>query len=65
MKILNATPGKIFAYKDKNGTEILLGTVLYLGKNDNSVCYYEVEKPIELDENGSIIVDNSTENVVQ
>lgn len=47
MKILNATPGKVFAYKDKDGREVILGQTLYLGINDNGSRYYEVDEQIE------------------
>ena len=42
-KILIASEGKIFAYKDDNGEEVKLGSVLYLGVNDDGSRYYEVE----------------------
>ena len=43
MKTLIAEQGKVWAYKE-NGEEIILGSVLYLGKNDNGERYYQVEK---------------------
>lgn len=52
-KILRASEGKIFAYKDNNGEEIKLGSVLYLGVNDDGSRYYEVEE-IKDGENNSI-----------
>ena len=42
MKTLIAEQGKVWAYTE-NGEEIILGTVLYLGKNDNGERYYQVE----------------------
>ena len=46
-RILTASEGKIFAYKDNNGEEIRLGSVLYLGINDDGSRYYEVDEVIE------------------
>ena len=43
MKILKASEGKIFAYKDRTGEEVKLGYVLYLGVNDDETRYYEVD----------------------
>ena len=66
MKIITASEGKIFAYKDEQGQEIILGQTLYLGINDDGSRYYEIEDSILIpDENNTIIVDNSTENVVE
>lgn len=66
MKIITASEGKIFAYKDEQGQEIILGQTLYLGINDDGSRYYEIEDPILIpDENNTIIVDNNTENVVE
>ena len=50
MKTLIAEQGKVWAYKE-NGEEIILGSVLYLGKNDNGERYYQVEKPSNKPEN--------------
>lgn len=50
MKILQAEEGKVFAYKDENGEEVVLGEVLYLGKNDDGSRYYQVEKPQEVED---------------
>ena len=46
-KILRASEGKVFAYKDNNGEEVKLGSVLYLGVNDDGSRYYEVDEIIE------------------
>ena len=46
MKILEAEAGKVFAYKNEQDEEIVLGEVLYLGKNDDGTRYYQVEKPV-------------------
>lgn len=43
MKIINASEGKVFAYKDEQGQEIILGSTLYLGINDDGSRYYEIE----------------------
>lgn len=45
IKTMTASEGKIFAYKDENGKEILLGSILYLGVNDDGSRYYEVAEP--------------------
>ena len=50
MKTLIAEQGKVWAYKE-NGEEIILVSVLYLGKNDNGERYYQVEKPSNEPEN--------------
>lgn len=44
LRIKQASEGKIFAYKDVNGEEQLLGHTLYLGINDDGSRYYEVEE---------------------
>lgn len=46
-----ASEGKVFAYKDQNGEEIILGSTLYLGINDDGSRYYEVDEPKEELEN--------------
>lgn len=46
MKTLIAQEGKVFAYKEGN-QEIILGSTLYLGINDDGSRYYEVNAPIE------------------
>lgn len=43
LRIKQASEGKIFAYKDDNGEEIKLGSVLYLGCNDDGSRYFEIE----------------------
>ena len=50
IKTMKASEGKIFAYKDENGEEILLGNTLYLGINDDGSRYYEVDKPEGVDD---------------
>lgn len=52
LRIKRASEGKVFAYKDQNGEEIILGSTLYLGINDDGSRYYEVEKPEEELEDG-------------
>lgn len=42
-KILVANIGYVFAYKDDNGKEVILGNMLYLGKQDDGSRYYEIE----------------------
>lgn len=65
-KKLIASPGKVWAYRDQNNEELYLGSVLYLGKNDDISRYYEVDDPNYVpDKNNDIIVDNSTENIVE
>ena len=44
LRIKQASEGKIFAYKDSSGEEIKLGSILYLGVNDDGSRYYEVEE---------------------
>lgn len=46
-RILKASEGKVFAYIDTNGEEIILGSVLYLGINDDGLRYYETDQPVE------------------
>lgn len=45
MKTLTASEGKVFAYKNENGEEVILGEIIYLGKNDDGSRYYEIDKP--------------------
>ena len=47
MEVLKAKEGKVFAYKDENGEEVILGTEIYLGKEDDGLRYYEIDKPEE------------------
>lgn len=49
MKVLTAKEGKVFAYKDDKGEEIILGTEIYLGKEDDGARYYEIDAPKEND----------------
>ena len=42
MRILTAQEGKTFAFKNEKDEEVILGSVLYLGKNDDGSRYYEV-----------------------
>lgn len=51
MKILTAEQGKIFAYIDEKGNEVILGETLYLGKNDDGKRYYQIEKSEEIIDN--------------
>ena len=46
MKTLIVEQGKVWAYKE-NGEEIILGDILYLGKNDNGERYYQIEKVVQ------------------
>lgn len=41
---LTADPGKIFR---RIGEEALLGTIIWLGKNDKEENYEEVDQPVE------------------
>ena len=50
MKVLTAENGKVWAYRDDKGEEIVLGEVLYLGKNDNGERYYQIEKVVQDDQ---------------
>ena len=45
MRILTAQEGKTFAFKNEKDEEVILGSVLYLGKNDDGSRYYEVDVP--------------------
>ena len=66
MNIKIASLGKTWAYKDENAVEVVLGNTIYLGKNDDGSRYYEVDDPNYIPyKNNDIIVDNSTENVVE
>ena len=47
MRILTAEQGKVFAYRDELGNEIILGDTLYLGKNDDGKRYYQINTPTE------------------
>ena len=48
-----ASKGKVFAYRDEKGEEIILGNILYLGINDDGSRYYEIPDP-SLQENQEI-----------
>lgn len=65
LRIKQAAPGKTWAYKDELGNEVVLGTTLYLGKNDNGSRYYEIDDPNISQKKDDIIVDNASGNVVQ
>lgn len=56
LRIKRASEGKVFAYKDSNGKEIVCGSTLYLGKNDDGSRYYEIDKP--QDKNDDIVVND-------
>lgn len=45
MKVMNASEGKVFAYLDEEGNEVILGAELYLGVDDDGSRYYEVDAP--------------------
>ena len=45
LRIKTASEGKVFAYKDENNNEIVLGNELYLGINDDGSRYYEIDAP--------------------
>ena len=47
LNIKQAKEGKVFAYKNENNEEVLLGNILYLGCNDDGSRYYEVDEPIK------------------
>ena len=46
LRMLQAKPGKVWAYKNNN-EEIVLGSILYLGINDDGSRYYEIDEPKE------------------
>lgn len=43
MKVLIADEGKVWAYRDADGNEVILGVEIYLGKSDDGSRYYQVE----------------------
>ena len=43
LRIKQASEGKIFAYKDENDNIVELGSILYLGCNDDGSRYFEIE----------------------
>ncbi len=49
MNTLKANEGKVFAYKDENGNEVILGEELFLGVEDDGSRYYEIDKPTEVE----------------
>lgn len=50
LRTKQASEGKVFAYKNEKDEEIVLGSTLYLGINDDGSRYYEVDKPVEENE---------------
>lgn len=50
METMKANEGKVFAYLDEDGNEVILGEELYLGVEDDGSRYYEVDKPDNADE---------------
>lgn len=58
LRIKQASEGKIFAYKDTNGEEVKLGSVLYLGINDDGSRYYEIYEYIEQEINANHLTNN-------
>lgn len=46
-KIIKASTGKIFAFKNDKNTITYLGSTLYLGVNDDGSRYFETDPPIE------------------
>ena len=44
---IEAHEGKVWAYKEKDGREIVMGRVIYLGSNDNGIGYYEIDEQVE------------------
>ena len=55
MRIKQASEGKVWAYME-NGQEIVLGSTLYLGKNDDGLRYYEVDDP-NINKSEDIVID--------
>ena len=54
LKIKKASEGKVWAYKNDKGEELVLGTTLCLGKDDDGSRYYEIPKPKE-----DIVIENT------
>lgn len=54
LRIKRASEGNVWAYKDEKDKELVLGSILYLGKDDNGERYYEIPKPKE-----EIVIDNT------
>lgn len=57
LRTKTASEGKVFAYKDENGEEIVLGSTLYLGKNDDGSRYYEIDDP-NINKSEDIVIEN-------
>ena len=51
-----AREGKVFAYKDEKGQEIVLGSILYLGIKDDGSRYYEIDDP-NINKSEDIVID--------
>lgn len=47
LRTKQASEGKIFAYKDENDNIVELGSILYLGCNDDGSRYFEIENKEE------------------
>lgn len=59
---MKASEGKVFAYKDEEGNEVVLGSELYLGVNDDGSQYYEIDAPVEnKEEEDTVIEEENTE----
>lgn len=58
-----ASEGKVFAFRDEQGKEIILGDLLYLGINDDGSRYYEVDKEHIVEEQEPQVVEEQ-ESVV-
>lgn len=62
LKIKKASEGKVWAYKNDKGEEIILGNTLYLGINDDGKRYYEIE---DINLKDEIIMDNARNEIQQ
>ena len=62
LKIKKASEGKVWAYKNDKGEEIILGNTLYLGINDDGKRYYEIE---DINLKDEIIMDNARNEMQQ
>ena len=47
LKVKKASEGKVWAYKNDKGEEIVLGKTLYLGVDDDGSRYYETDEIID------------------
>ena len=47
LRTKTASEGKIFAYKDEENNIVELGSILYLGINDDGSRYFEIDKKEE------------------